>query len=226
MEPLDTIDQDKDALRHCYEVPTTPLNQLKAEIDSYQQHACPSAAALCQYCGINHDATDFDHYLPKDLFAEFSTLALNLVPCCSRCNNLKHGAWLDENGTRMIVSFYFDVLPDSQFLFADLEMGIVPIATFRLSDDPADFGGLEATIRNHFRELDLLNRFKRAAPDQFAEVMPEIAGVVEYEGIRSAAELLANKAIRLATSHSPNYWKVALFQAMSLNDEFIGACSA
>ena len=40
----------------------------------------------CPYCGMQSNVT-VDHYLPKELFPQFSCFSLNLVPACSDCQN-------------------------------------------------------------------------------------------------------------------------------------------
>ena len=224
LEQMEMEDQLKKDLEHCYTSATAPLTLLKNAISDHHRATSPAIAALCQYCGLNHDACEFDHYLPKETFAEYSTLSLNLVPSCGRCNLLKGTEWLDANGTRMIVSFYHDTVPDSQFLFAEIEMGAVPLARFRLSNDPADYGGLEQIIRNHFGQLELLDRFSKAAPAFYSEVMGDISPLFQLGDVNGAANILHKKAEDIAERYSPNYWKVALLQAMAENQDFLAVC--
>lgn len=212
---------EKEDLQHCYVTPTRPLTRLKADIATHLRNVCPVAAALCQYCGLSYDPSDFDHYLPKETYAEFSVLSLNLIPCCGRCNQLKQTAWLDGNGSRRIVSFYYDTLPSEQFLFADVVMGGVPLAQYRLSTNPDHYAGLEITIRSHFEQLELLSRFAKAAPVIFSEVTAELAEIVALEGTAAASQLLIAKAQQTIESHSPNYWKVPLYQAMAASQDFL-----
>src|SRR5690242_16252316 len=55
------VGQDKEALEHCYSVPTAPLNRLKASILRSQPQ---SIRNWCPYCLIGR-ASQFDHYLPQ-----------------------------------------------------------------------------------------------------------------------------------------------------------------
>jgi hypothetical protein len=221
LPPAALTDMEKEDLQHCYVAPTQPLNRLKADIATHLRNACPVAAALCQYCGLSYAPSDFDHYLPKEIFAEFSVLSLNLTPCCGRCNQLKQTAWLDQGGFRRIVSFYYDTLPASQFLFADVIMNEVPLAQFSLSDNAAEYGGLERTIRSHFEQLQLLSRFAQAAPVIFSEVTVELGEIVALQGTAAASQMLLTKAQQTIQSHSPNYWKVPLYQAMAASQDFL-----
>lgn len=215
---------EKEDLLHCYVSPTAPLSVLKTDIRAHHKSTHPSRAAVCQYCGLSYNVSSFDHYLPKELFPEFATLSANLVPSCHACNQAKGTAWVDEHGMRKIISFYFDPLPEQQFLLAEIEAGVVPLARFRLAEDGEIYAGLAETVRNHFRELGLLDRFSRAAPEQFSEIKEELASFIAASGIPAAADLLTAKAAALARSHSLNYWKVALYQAMAASEAFLNSC--
>jgi 5-methylcytosine-specific restriction endonuclease McrA len=224
--PTVLTEEQSDDLKTCYTGETQPLNALKAYIRNHHRDTQPTAAALCQYCGLSYEPSTMDHYLPKETFAEFSTLSHNLVPSCGRCNHLKGTAWLDANHSRRIVNFYFDTLPQEQFLFAHVQMAPAPVANFSLSNVPAAFGGIEAIIRNHFTKLDLLNRFREAAPAEFGELMIELGPLVQQQGIGVAQALLQAKAQQKAQAHSMNYWKVALYQAAAASEPFLNGCAA
>lgn len=219
--------EQSDDLMHCYDSPTSALNGLKVDIGNHHNVACPAVAALCQYCGIAYSPAGFDHYLPKKRFPEFSTLSRNLVPCCGECNGLKGTAWVDANGARKIVSFYYDTLPHRRFLFSDIEVsdapGAVPAARFRLSEDPADYGGLMATIRSHFEKLKLLDRYRRASYAQFGDRKVEFGPIARREGPAVVAEMLRKKAQDLSESRSPNYYEVALLFGMASSDAYLNS---
>lgn len=218
-------DQEKQDLKHCYESPTGALNKLKLDIEIHHNNTCPDVAALCQYCGLKFVPDNFDHYLPKEQFPEFSVLATNLVPCCSECNSLKGTAWLDVNGIPEIINFYYDSLPIQRFLNVDVTVGPapkkVPVADFSLSQNPEDFCGLMAIILNHYRKLDLLARYKRAAYAPFGNIKIEFAGLVQSKGREVVAQMLLKKANDLSLSRSPNYWEVALLSGMANSDEYL-----
>jgi hypothetical protein len=214
-------DEAKDDLRNCYTGDTVPLHQLKRDIIAHQD---PASAALCQYCGLNAAPRSFDHYLPKEAFAEFSTLSLNLVPCCLDCNQLKREAWL-QNGQRMIVSFYYDTLPITQYLHASITLVAgVPEARFALSGNAALYGGLQATVQSHFEKLDLLNRYAKAWPAVLSENRQWIHDIVQNAGVAQAGTMLTQRATELAQAWSLNFWKVALYQAMAASQPFLQFC--
>jgi hypothetical protein len=211
-------DEAQADLRDCYTGDTGALDKLKYDILGHQN---ATLVAVCQYCGLNPAPRTFDHYLPKGAFAEFSMLCLNLVPCCSDCNQLKHEAWL-LNGQRRVVSFYYDTLPTTQYLFASVTLNSgVPIAEFSMSGNAALYGGLQTTIQNHFEKLNLLERYKTASTAILSEDILWIRPMVLNQGVAQVALMLAQRADDLSTIWSLNFWRVALYQAMAGNQQFL-----
>lgn len=158
------ITEIKEALIHCYEVSTIPLNRLKIDIEKLQSS---EYGAKCQYCGVNIPNT-FDHYLPKTIFPEFSIHPFNLFPCCAQCNQEKGSSWIDAEGIRCFVNLYFDNLPEVQYLYVSLiyndESGdMIPKVKFELVRDSGIDGDLFATISHHFEKLDLLKKYENQA---------------------------------------------------------------
>jgi len=219
------VKQDKDDLIHCFESPTGALNSLKVDIETHHNFTCPDVAALCQYCGLNYGPSEFDHYLPKESFPEYSVLSLNLVPCCGRCNGLKGTVWLDANGVREILNLYYDTLPNQRFLHADIQVSngpnAIPVAQFRLSNNPADYGGLMATVLNHYKNLELLVRYRRAASARFSDIKTACGPLILSKGTDFVARMLLRGATDLSTSRSPNYWEVALLSGMANSAQYL-----
>lgn len=68
----------------------------------------------CPICELR-DAKEMDHYVPRQLFPEFSVNAYNLIPTCHDCNNIKSTTWC-EQGHRLIFNAYYDT-PTDELLF-------------------------------------------------------------------------------------------------------------
>lgn len=60
----------------------------------------------CPICGLR-ETSEMDHYVPRQLFPEYSIHAYNLIPTCHQCNNDKGTMWC-ENGHRLIFNAYYD----------------------------------------------------------------------------------------------------------------------
>ncbi|WP_413711679.1 hypothetical protein [Rhizobium sp. Rhizsp82] len=61
----------------------------------------------CPVCGSGGTG-DLDHYLPRETFAEFSILSLNLVPACKYCNSDGKGRTYRGSGSERFIHPYFD----------------------------------------------------------------------------------------------------------------------
>lgn len=68
----------------------------------------------CPICELR-DTTDLDHYVPRQLFPEFSIHSSNLILTCHECNNKKLLLWCD-NGKRLFFNAYYDT-PTDEVLF-------------------------------------------------------------------------------------------------------------
>lgn len=68
----------------------------------------------CPICELR-DATDLDHYAPRQLFPEYSVHSFNLIPICHECNNKKSTKWC-ECGKRLFFNAYYDT-PTEESLF-------------------------------------------------------------------------------------------------------------
>jgi len=147
----------KEHLLHCYESSTKSLDKLKSDIKTSQSDIYQS---LCPYCGIGIPNT-FDHYIPKEEFSEFSTLPINLIPCCSTCNEYKSSKWRD-NDNRLFINYYLDDFFDNLFLISNItidkdDLFIIRfelIKSTNLSKDDFEI------IYSHFSNLHLESKFK------------------------------------------------------------------
>lgn len=217
--PLSRLTQaEKADLLHCYEVPTAPLNRLCTAIVRQQQ---PNIQAVCQYCGVNPYSAGFDHYLPKEKFAEFSAWATNLLPCCAACNTKKGATWL-VSGRRRIINLYYDQLPQSQYLRATLvyRQG-VPVASFRLDPNPQLYDGKFRLIRAHFKKLRLKSVYRKASVVFLSEERATVLTLRPTFTIGQLSQFFRSRAAKLRQDFSPNYWKAALLDAIADSDEYL-----
>lgn len=226
LTPISLTNEQADDLRHCYIVETQPLRDLKCEIENNILNKDPIAYAICQYCGLTHSPDTWDHYLPKEKYPEFSIHAYNLVPTCDRCNNLKGAKLKDKSGCRMAINLYFDVLPITSYLNTLIKIAPRPSAQFSLSINPADFGGLEQEIRNHYKNLKLLKRYGKAAAGELEDMRSQLRDTVKcINGIGLAKKILEKKCNQMTLSHSINFWKVSLYKAMACSLDFLNWCA-
>lgn len=89
----------------------------------------------CPFCGSPVTGS-LDHYLPRDLYREFSIMRANLVPACMHCNSSTKGTTVHGVNPRRFIHPYFDAWAAGVLWFVE----IVPpykAATFKPRPMPA-----------------------------------------------------------------------------------------
>lgn len=74
---------------------------------------------ICPICEAK-PVLEIDHYVPREVMAEYSVHVLNLIPLCHECNHSKHRRWLNHAGKRIFFNAYFDKLPAAPLLKATI----------------------------------------------------------------------------------------------------------
>ena len=215
---------EREDLLHCYETTAKALQQLKTLILDSQPEGIRE---VCPYCGIG-GPRQFDHYLPKEKFPEYSVHSYNLVPCCGVCNGKKADIWLQPNNTRTFINFYLDSLPAVPMLDVTVQWSVkngklVPVSIFQLVC-PAGFGAAEfQLVSNHFQKLGLLARYKDQAHTEFlairnAALSREAKTVVVLR--RFLGEFVKNWEQTLG----PLNWRISLYRALIAHTDFLQTC--
>lgn len=177
---------------------------------------------MCQSCGLD-SAPTFDHYLPQSLFPEFAVMPANLVPSCGTCNTIKDNGVLDENGNRKFIHYYFDNLPDTQFLHLDLiYRNEVPTVSFKLLNNTSINPDLFDLIKNHFTHLNLLNRYKEKFPNIHSRAVSRIKNARTLKrNPRSIKRFLEDEAISIKQINGINFWEAIIYDELSKSSQFI-----
>ena len=175
----------------------------------------------CPYCTLNA-ANTTEHILPKSVYEEFAVHALNLIPCCSECNSKKGDNFKDRSGNSLFLNFYYDILPETQYLFVDLsfdERGIVNF-NYRLDNFNHIDVRLFDLISRHYEKLNLLTRFKTKAISEYPEIENSLRTFLYHEDIDAFMTNLKQKAMLDANSYGHNYWKVVLYLALANSNDY------
>lgn len=181
----------------------------------------PHVRYECQYCTIGDSSESFDHYLPKEHFPEFSVLSNNLIPCCSKCNSHKGANWKDVSGERNIINYYYDTVPNQQFLNCSITFKRrTPVASFSISNpgtiDPASF----RLIQRHFTRLLLLERFKKKSNTEITNISNSIRQLTPTHTFAQVAQFLLNDSNQMKASFGNNYWRAILKEALANSNQF------
>jgi hypothetical protein len=167
--------------------------------------------SLCPYCHID-TVVSLDHYLPRSAFPEFSLSAQNLVPSCFSCNTIyKKQMWQDRQ-LRLFVHPYYDILPSSQYLYADVRVQENAVKVgFRISF--SSMNALQQVISSHFEKLNLISRYIGKAT---SEEIPKIHRIaLQHSTVADKKRELDNFVKGQVMASEINTWQHALYQALS-----------
>jgi hypothetical protein len=215
---------EKNDLLHCYESTTKTLEDLKKLIANRQADGIRD---ICPYCGIGAPR-QFDHYLPKAKFPEFSVHSYNLIPCCGSCNGLKGETWLQGNGDRTFINFYIDSLPTAPMLDLGIQWSVkkgklVPVVSFNLLR-PTRFSAAKfSLIASHFEKLELLARYKDQAHTEFL-ALRDAALARRAKTVFVLREFLENYLEKREMTLGTLNWRIALYRELMAHNPFLRDC--
>jgi hypothetical protein len=207
-------------LRGCY-ADTVSVKKLKDDIYANQ----PAHIRYeCQYCMIGNSDDSFDHYLPKQSFPEFAVLSNNLIPCCAKCNSKKSEYWYDNaQVSRGIINFYYDQLPNIQFLQCNIHyVKGVPSVTFSLNNP----GGvipihLFQVIELHYAKLELFKRFSKKFNREVTNAANSLAQFIGIKNRTQAAAFLLADANQMKLSYGQNFWIALIREQLAGSNNFL-----
>lgn len=215
---------EKDDFLHCYESTAKALEELKRLINERQ---ADEVRDFCPYCGIGAPR-QFDHYLPKAKFPEFSVHSYNLVPCCGSCNGLKGEKWLQDNGARTFINFYIDSLPTTPMLKPNVHWSMkkgkrVPSVSFELVRPAGFMAAKFALIESHFEKLELFARYKDQAHTEFL-ALRDAALAREAKTAVVLRKFLEKYLEQRENTLGPLNWRIALYRELMAHTPFLQDC--
>lgn len=176
----------------------------------------------CPYCMLNRPNT-LDHYFDKNDYPEFAVFVPNLIPCCSECNYSKGVSMFDIHNKRKYIHFYYDEIPEKQFLFFRFTFSdgkSIPTVNISLKINEQDESS--NLIRRHFLSLALLEKYRNAALDRLAPIIEEI---YMYKQSNMSDESIINSLrIRhhsLQSNYGINYWETCIYEGILSSQEFL-----
>ena len=178
----------------------------------------------CPYCTINRPNT-LDHYFDKADYPEYSVFLPNLVPCCSECNTAKGTSVFDIYKKRKYIHFYFDKIPDYQFVFVEFSFESdknIPKVNIRLvfqTNTPDTI-----RIQKHFSELQLFHKIKDSISDKLPTIIREISMLKQQSELTEIKYLLNTRYDSLKSTQGANYWETCLYKGILNSPDFIERC--
>ena len=145
-----------DDLRSCYNE-NAVFSEVRKELFSDVLY---SHDQYCPYCRMNRSDT-IDHYFDKGNYPEYSVFLPNLIPCCDECNRKKGSITFNANHERQFVHFYFDAIPNYQFLFVHFSIDAqdnLPKVSVTLEFHDGERS--QSLIESHFERLELIKKYE------------------------------------------------------------------
>ncbi|KRT15937.1 hypothetical protein ASU31_10525 [Pedobacter ginsenosidimutans] len=213
---------DSNHLRTCYTGKTIARGKLLKRIVENQtvefQH-------FCAYC-LSHTRYTIDHYIPKEDHPAYSIMPRNLLPCCARCNGIKGQTWLD-NGERVFIHFYNDILPNLVFIQGHLSyFRNLPTIIFTLQQPAGLANDHFRLISEHFTRLGLLQLYKNGINLLISDIKHDVNNV-RAMGMEPTVEqiksLLVQKSTNFKNGYGPNFWKAIAIDLLANSIRFLGS---
>ena len=213
---LQLTNGQKEALVHAFEIPTAPMNRLRAKLTA------SLLGARCALCGLS-ETSELDHYLPKNHYPEFSLFSKNLVPVCAQCNKTKSDKILiDGTSVRRFLHVYFDEVPEGRFLQASLTFGAnVIVVNFSIERPTGIPSHVYHLLRSHLSELDLVRRYQIMSLQHMSDTRGSYRRLFELDGTGVAlAGELSMFSDDLAADYGRNHWLSVLNSSMARDVNF------
>lgn len=185
--PLNLSREESASIRSLYESGKSVQQIIWAELTKLNNNQ----KIVCPICGENF-AEELDHYVPREIYPEFSIHILNLIPTCHYCNRKKHTAWLDANGKRIIFNAYFDT-PTTDFIY-----------------------NVDVVITNNYPYLSIsIDNTKLADPNNYLEV-----STASQLNLCGYYESIANKELERKISKIKDTSKLELMKFNNNRDDY------
>lgn len=212
ISPLNVSKKLKTALINLYLSPNKTAASIKSELSSHSLTYCP-------FCGETGRPNTLDHYLPKDVFPEFSISHSNLVPMCDKCQGKKLETYLNEDGSKAFLHPYFDI--DDVVLFVEVEGEYDPIVKVKLVAESSNVA--EELCNSHLKNLGVNSRFIQYFSTRYPNVVMGICKAYKGRGDSTEAEVRRYlEAVKLSSeSEATNHWDAIIFRSLLKADDWI-----
>lgn len=172
---------------------------------------------VCPSCGEPGRPRTLDHYLPKDIFPEFSVLLLNLTPMCDWCQGEKLASYVTEDGKKRYIHPYFDDVDRVLFSITFMPPFSTPSIDIAVSNEiPED---LRSLVKYHLKGVNFLTRFKEYFSTRYISVLRKAKAYREGEKKRLRDHFTL--FLENEEEKSINSWDAVLYRSILENDELM-----
>src|SRR5699024_4855684 len=177
---------------------------------------------ICCLCGLRSTA-ELDHYLPKEIFPEFATHTLNLVPACGVCNKRKGEAYKTSAGTLAFIHAYLDELPAKEaFLTATLSFDRAVLPSFQIIRTRGMTHDMFSILTSQFNHFELDKFYSEEAIELLTEKYFAIEEYFSNGGATAVKKYLHREAQSMTRHWGRNHWKPVILAAAAESEDFCG----
>ncbi|HFS0159371.1 TPA: hypothetical protein ACHYTI_002571 [Enterobacter hormaechei] len=172
----------------------------------------------CPACGEDGTPNTLDHYLPKDIFPEFSVTLVNLFPMCDICQGAKGVKINDDEGNRFFIHPYFDDFIEQQVLVLDIHEPFNAPTSIELHPHPDIDIELQKLISRHITELEIPARYNRYFKSNYLRLL-RLVGKIRRKDL-NVREQLENFR-DMALEKSINSWGYIFYDGVLRNENLM-----
>jgi len=173
----------------------------------------------CPMCGSEMTGS-LDHFLPRDIFPEFSVMLANLVPACSHCNSSAKKSTYKGTYPESFIHPYFETLAASPIWLIEVVRPLVAV-TFKPRVLPSVPRSDSKRVAFHLKNI-LGNQFHLWAANRWATLPQVIRNAVGVSGTVSTVQVQSELTKQLAQANATtglNSWLSAFFRGLQSDSE-------
>jgi len=178
-----------------------------------------AAEDKCPYCGGIGRPRNLDHFMPKAVFPQFSTVPVNLIPACRDCNMDGKGQDFAQRPNEQIIHPYLDneCFFEEQWVYAHVISENLCYIDYFVRP-PKHWNPInKERVATHFNDFELAKRFSIQAAEELTTLISQRKGFMSQ---LSSSEFSQYLASFLDSPLFINHWKKIMYQCLAADDWF------
>jgi hypothetical protein len=165
-----------------------------------------SRGQFCPACGEAGQPYTLDHYLPKDLYPEYSIIPVNLFPMCDRCQICKGVLTTDDKGDRYFIHPYYDDFAQARLLYITFAPPYTSPTMELCIEGTLTQPQRELTAR-HADKLELSARMQHYMKDEYTRLLRLVRTIRDTGGhVPSQLATFELNALDKSVNHWDHIW--------------------
>lgn len=165
---------------------------------------------FCPSCGESGRPRTLDHYLPKNVFPEYSVVLLNLTPMCDWCQGEKLTDYITADGLKCYIHPYFDDVDKPLFSITFNPPYVTPTIGLLINSDIDP--ELKRLVISHLAGIDFLERYKDYFRTKYRSILRK-AGRCRAPNSTNLRNYLEEN-LESELDNSKNSWEVVLYRSI------------